>query len=301
MSRLGFGIDGGGTRSRLCVFDLETGKELVRLTGGTTNIYSAPPQTVFANIEALLKAGGYPLEQFEKGCLGSAGLSRPNEQKLYGDFFDRLLPNCATYLRNDGEILLVGALESMEGYSLISGTGSLALARAADGTTARAGGLGYMLGDEGSALWIAWEGIKRSIRSAERRDLPTGLLPLFIKHFSLKGADDFVALMHHRFQKSEIAAAAQIVLDHAQTDPLAADIAGQAVNELFLLLESVVGQMPLTNPRAALSGGVIENNLWIQSHLLARLKEAWPQMEFVLGPGDALKGACLLARSIAQE
>lgn len=64
------------------------------------------------------------------------------------------------YLCNDGETLLVGALESTEGYCLIAGTGSLALARDREGRTARAGGLGYMLGDEGSALWIAWQAIR---------------------------------------------------------------------------------------------------------------------------------------------
>lgn len=46
------------------------------------------------------------------------------------------------YLCNDGETLLVGALESTEGYCLIAGTGSLALARDREGRTARAGGLG---------------------------------------------------------------------------------------------------------------------------------------------------------------
>lgn len=298
MSKLGFGIDGGGTRSRLCVFDLETGAELGRFMGGSTNMYSVGAEAAFANIEALLRSTGFVLTDFQKGCLGSAGLSRPNEQKLYSEFFFRLLPQCQMYLCNDGEILLVGGLESLEGYSLIGGTGSFALARAADGATARAGGLGYMLGDEGSALWIAWEGIKRSLRSMEGRDLDTCLLPLMVEHFKLENSTDFVGLMHQRFQKAEIAAAARIVLEHTETDPLAKDIAEKAVEELAWLVRSVVKQMPLKQKRVALSGGVIENNEFIRKGLIKVLQREYPDMNFVMGPGDAVMGACMLARSI---
>lgn len=298
MRMLGFGIDGGGTRSRLCVFDLETGAELNRFMGGSTNMYSVGVEAAFSNLRDLLCSSGYPLESFRKGCLGSAGLSRPDENRRCSDFFTDLLPQCRMYLCNDGEILLVGALESLEGYSLIGGTGSFALARAADGSSARAGGLGYMLGDEGSALWIAWEGIKRSLRSMEGRDMQTCLLPLLTEHFGLKAPQEFVALMHQRFQKAEIAAAARIVLDHADTDPLARDIGEKAADELCRLVRSVVEQKPLAQKRLALSGGVIENNAWIRRSLMDRLQNLYPDMEFVLGPGDAVKGACMLARTL---
>lgn len=300
MSRLGFGIDGGGTRSRLCVFQWETGRELGRFTGGSTNQYSVGPQAALANIEALLRSAGIPLESLAGGCLGSAGLSRPGERKLYGDFFQKLLPGCPVYLCNDGEILLVGGLQSPQGYSLIGGTGSLALGRSADGRLVRAGGLGYMLGDEGSALWIGWQAINRSLRSREGRDLETGLLPLLAAHFHLARPEDFVAMMHQRFDKATIASAARLVLERADTDPLAGDIAAQAVKELTLLLGSVLRRLPLENPRAALSGGVIENSPWIQRRLLQSLKDAFPRLQTVLGAGDAVKGACLLARASAQ-
>jgi N-acetylglucosamine kinase-like BadF-type ATPase len=44
------------------------------------------------------------------------------------------------------------------GVLIISGTGSIAYARDSDGCARRAGGLGPLLGDEGSAFWIgrAW-------------------------------------------------------------------------------------------------------------------------------------------------
>ena len=130
MCEIGFGIDGGGTRSRLCLFRLEDGREIGRFTGGSTNMYSVGQDEAMRNIEQLLRSSGISLERLKAGCLGSAGLSRPAEKEAFSAFFRLLLPQCSMYLCNDGETLLVGALEATEGYCLIAGTGSLALARA---------------------------------------------------------------------------------------------------------------------------------------------------------------------------
>ena len=227
MCEIGFGIDGGGTRSRLCLFSLEDGRELGRFAGGSTNMYSVGRDAAMQNIVSLLRSSGVSLERLKAGCLGSAGLSRPAEKEVFSDFFRRLLPQCRIYLCNDGETLLVGALKSTEGYCLIAGTGSLALARDHEGRTARAGGLGYMLGDEGSALWIAWQAIGRAMRSREGRDLETTLLADLVKHFSLSCPEDFVEMLHHRFEKAVVATAAGLVLDRVEDDPLAVFHAGR--------------------------------------------------------------------------
>ena len=99
-------------------------------------MYSVGQDEAMRNIEQLLRSSGVPLEKLKAGCLGSAGLSRPAEKEAFSCFFRRLLPQCSMYLCNDGETLLVGALEATEGYCLIAGTGSLALARDREGRTA---------------------------------------------------------------------------------------------------------------------------------------------------------------------
>ena|ERR1019366_5643383 len=52
-----------------------------------------------------------------------------------------------------------------EGIIVICGTGSIAYGRRADGSFARAGGLGPEKGDEGSGYWIGKEWLKRSERT----------------------------------------------------------------------------------------------------------------------------------------
>ncbi|MBQ8081752.1 MAG: hypothetical protein IJ240_07620 [Clostridia bacterium] len=294
-----FGIDGGGTRSRLRIFDRQTGRVLAERLGASTNIYGVGEEQAKENIRALLLSAGLPLENLRTGCLGSAGLSRAGEKAMFEAFFAELLPACRMYLCNDAETLLVGALEDTEGYCLICGTGSIALARSQDGNTARAGGLGYMLGDEGSALWIGWQGVQRALRSRENRDLPTALLPALLGVFGLSTPEDFVAYMHRDFQKAKIAAAAQTVLEYAENgDELALAIEEQAVRELMALAQSVLWQLPLTRRRMALAGGVLENNQPFRERLIDSLADAAPGLELHLSKGDALSGACRLAEEL---
>jgi glucosamine kinase len=55
---------------------------------------------------------------------------------------------------SDVEAARDGALGAAPGILLLAGTGSIALGRDGRGRLARAGGLGPLLGDEGSAFWI---------------------------------------------------------------------------------------------------------------------------------------------------
>ncbi len=299
---VGFGIDGGGTHSRMSVFDLQTGEELARVMGKSTNRYSVTKEEVENHIAELFDKAGFPREAYGCGCLGSAGLSRAEDIGFFQKLFERVLKDCPVYLCNDGETLLVGSLQSTQGYSLIGGTGSLAIGRMTDGRVVRAGGMGYMLGDEGSALWISWQAIKRSLRSMEGRDLPTGMLPKLQAHFSLSAPSDFVDMMHRRFQKSIIATASKLVLMEAEAgDPLAVDIGQQAVKELCLLVQSVSEQLPMDGGRVALSGGLIENSEWLRVRLLDRIKSTLPHIDPVVTTGDALKGACMLSKTMNQH
>lgn len=296
MGNLGFGIDGGGTHARLQVFDLQTGSTLCRVTGNSTNIYSIPIKTVFDNIRELFRMAGFSASEFACGCLGSAGLSRPSEIGLFREFFAEYLPGCPVYLCNDGEVLLTGKLQSPSGYCLIAGTGSLALGRGKDGSVVRSGGLGYMLGDEGSALWISWCAIRRSLRSLEGRDIETKMLPSLMSFFKISDPTDFIALLHHHFDKASIAAAAPIVLNMIEEDPLALDIAENTADELVSLVKSVRKQMPDANHILAISGGVLKNNEWIKNRFIDKMVRVDPSVKIISQGGEAVDGACLLAK-----
>ena len=62
---------------------------------------------------------------------------------------------------NDALIALVAAVGHAPGIVIIAGTGSIAYGRNARDEAARAGGWGYVLGDEGSGYWIGRHALPR--------------------------------------------------------------------------------------------------------------------------------------------
>jgi len=298
-----FGIDGGGSVSRLRIIERATPLEpLITVHGKSTNIFSVGREVAAENLSTLLQQGcsqlGIDPLQLVSGCMGSAGLGRKNEQLFFQEVFSRLLPHTSMQLCNDGEILLVGGVKKLEGYCLIAGTGSFALGRSRDGEKVRAGGHGYMLGDEGSAWWIADQAVRRTIRSHEGRDLETSMEASLLQYFELTELDGFVELFHHKYEKPKVARSAPIVTEFAlRKDPLALDIITKAVDELVALLRSLYKRLPLIEPDLVLSGGVLENDPLIRPMVLSRLEHQIPQITVVTDTGSALDGACILAAS----
>jgi N-acetylglucosamine kinase-like BadF-type ATPase len=295
-----FGIDGGGTHSRLALID-QNRKILARAEAGSTNIYSVTQDEVCANLESLLndglRAAGLKKEDLGAGCLGSAGLGREKDRVLVREFFRSILGETPVKLCGDGEILLCGGLDSLEGYCLIAGTGSVALGRTAGGELVRAGGLGYMLGDEGAAAWIGKTAIARSLRSDEGRDLPTAMMGEILKAAGLEQSADLIRFVHHDADKAKVAALAPVVTEAGRRgDALALDILSAGAAELTLLVKSVVERSPaIRNKALVLAGGVIEHDEIVSEKLKKSLAEAFPFLRVTKPSGSALDGACLLA------
>jgi N-acetylglucosamine kinase-like BadF-type ATPase len=82
----------------------------------------------------------------------------------------RRLRGLATHVEviSDAEAALLGALGARAGLLLLAGTGSIVLGRDDRGRLARAGGLGPLIGDEGSAFWLGREWLRQSPEDAAR-------------------------------------------------------------------------------------------------------------------------------------
>ena len=302
-----FGIDGGGTLSRIAIVD-SNGKVLARSEAGSTNIYSVTKEEVFRNLSLLLdsalKSAGLEKKDLTAGCIGSAGLARENEKKIFRGFFGELLgPEFPVKLCNDGEILLCGGLNNLEGYCLIAGTGSIALGRSRAGKMVRAGGHGYMLGDEGSAAWIGRSAIARILRSLENRDYPTDMLSAILEAAGLSQNGDLIQYVHHDADKAKIAALAPLVTAAArEEDPLAIDILQEGARELALLVKSVIEQSPWIKRRVlVLAGGVMEHDEILTDKLKEILTKEQPDLAVSVPLGNGLEGACMIAVSLGEN
>lgn len=312
-----FGIDGGGTSSLLRAESL-AGATLYEGGSGSTNINSNRLDSVLGTLVTLLGdafASGLSPQSCRAGFAGSAGVDSESGRRTMLDTLDQAFRQAAASsgsldalamhpvlgAGNDAEPALVGALADTEGYLLIAGTGSIAYARAESGASARAGGWGHLLGDEGSAFWIAFQGMARGLRSSEGRDTPTAVLEAALEYFGLPDPQALIPLVYARFDKARIASfAPRVTALAAAGDPLASAIMEQAATELAALVVSVhqrLGSL-VRRSRLALCGGLLEKNVELSAAVAERIEQAVPGITMVKPAGDAQEGACRLARSL---
>lgn len=302
-----FGLDGGGTSSRLRIESL-SGELLFKAEGSGTNYYAKPREEITATLRGLFEkayASGLEPEDCAAGHGGNAGVDRPVDRAAFAELLRGASGlACPLSVGNDAETALVGALGDSEGLLLVAGTGSIAYGRSRDGTCVRSGGWGHLLGDEGSAYWIASEAISRSMRSAEGRDLPTRLLEEALAFFKAAAMADFVPLFHRDFDKAKIAAFARKVSEARDGgDELALAIFDGAAAELSLLVASAYARIAqsLERRRLAMTGGLLEGDEKLRAAVSERVRAAIPGIEIVPRADDAAAGACFLARANAPE
>lgn len=301
------GIDGGGTNARVRVESAD-GRELYRGRGAGTNPNAGGFDRAVAAIRGLV-LGALDLAGLDAGScaaayLGGAGVDRPAEREAMTAVLAGLLPGARVDAGNDAEAALAGALRSPEGYLLIAGTGSIALARSRDDGRCRAGGWGHWLGDEGSAFWLAFEGLKAGIRAHEGRAPATALGEAALEFFGLSGYEGLVGLVYAGFDKAAIARFAVAVEEaRALGDPVAVALFDEAACELAALASSVYLRFGgrIAERRIALYGGLMDNNIYLRTALVSRLRACRPELEPVAPVGSAEEGACILARSLIES
>ena len=149
------GIDGGGTKTTCAVGD-ET-RRLAATTAGPSNIVRVGEMQTRESLHRVVRqacaAAGITPDQVSCTCVGGSGAARPELAAIVHAILAELLSSPIKVV-GDMEIALEAAFGDGPGVIVIAGTGSIAYGRDDNGKTARAGGWGFEIGDEGSAHWI---------------------------------------------------------------------------------------------------------------------------------------------------
>ena len=170
------------------------GRVLGRGSAGPCNHVSAGEarakflRTIGECVSAAREAAGIAGNvRFRAACFGMSGGPRDKEALL------REVVDADQWLvTHDGLIALSGALAGDDGIVAIGGTGSLIFARQGS-RTMRAGGWGYVFGDEGGAFWIVREALRAALRYEEGWAGETMLYPLLLE---ATGAASMNAVLH---------------------------------------------------------------------------------------------------------
>ena len=165
---------------------------------------------------------------------------------------------------NDMVCSWAGSLGCEDGISVIAGTGSLAYGEFA-GRQARCGGWGELIGDEGSAYWIAREGMNLFSRMSDGRAARGPLHALVRKRLGIGNDLDLCAHIYgvHANRRNAFAQFARLVDEASQAgDAAAGAIFARGVKELIDCVAAV--RRGLSTPEDAVvavshSGGVFDN------------------------------------------
>jgi N-acetylglucosamine kinase-like BadF-type ATPase len=143
------------------------GSSIIRL--GEENTRAA---LIHAVQRACTKAGADP-HKITRTCMGVAGAS------VYADKLKSILGEIVSGEINvvgDNIIALHAAFGSGPGVIVISGTGSICFGRNDKGATARAGGWGFAISDEGSGHWIGRRACAEVVRAVFESEEPCPVL-----------------------------------------------------------------------------------------------------------------------------
>jgi len=302
------GIDGGGTKTTALLADGE-GRILGRGFAGSSNYHTiglaAAGEALLEGIRAAFAEAGEALRPVAAACLGLAGVDRPEDRELIRAWAREARVAEEVLVVNDGAIVLAAGTPDNWGVAVISGTGSIAWGRNPDGATARAGGWGHLLGDEGSGYAIALEALRAVARAADGRAPATALSEAILSRLGLPSPAALIGYVYRRpLLPAEIAALAPLV-DRAagEGDEVAAGILRRAGEELALAAATVAERLGLGRPRLplALAGGVLRRSALVREELLAALEGRGWQAEPASVVDEPARGAVRLALAATTE
>jgi N-acetylglucosamine kinase-like BadF-type ATPase len=298
--RLYVGVDGGGSKTQVFVLDLDNLRG-ISCVGEASNPNSVGWDTASATVEHLIVRC---LEEIESSIqdikaisLCMAGVDRPEQIHALRDRILALFPCVKLEITNDALAVLTAGIGGESGTVLIAGTGSIAVGESTNGSMARAGGYGYLIGDEGSGFAIGRAGIMAAIQSTEGRGEKTALAERAIEFFQLHQTADLIAKVYGSSHPVGTVAsfAREVVACAKASDTVARRIIADAVDHYILLIQSVHQQLnyEISN-KVVLSGGLFTNT----DVLPNALQERMPNWQFITPKTSAALGAALRALAL---
>ncbi|NLI20644.1 MAG: ATPase [Clostridiales bacterium] len=293
------GWDGGGTKTGVVCLD-EGGHLLGSARFGPLNPNGAPPGEVCATIRDAL-AFVRRFGACEALVVSLAGISHREAGALVGRVLAENGYHNALRLVGDQEAAFEGAVGDT-GAVLIAGTGSICHGRNRAGETARCGGYGYLVDDEGSGYAIGRDIVSAALRARDGRTPPTKLDGLLARTPGWADLSDIMRNLYDPgFEKATIAALAPLLAD-AAGDWAADAIVAKAARELTLLAVTVIDRLGVATERVALTGGVLTGLRPVRRAVEAALTARYPALLGFEPLADAASGAARMAyRMIGKE
>jgi N-acetylglucosamine kinase-like BadF-type ATPase len=294
------GIDGGGSKTRCLIGD----KASVLGAGSAAgcNVLRvgeacARNSLTGAIHEACVQAGISP-RQIARTCAGIAGAADDGVASLVQRLLIEVIGGAIEVI-GDMEIALESAFADGIGVVVIAGTGSIAYGRNGHGDTARAGGWGRMVSDEGSGHWIGVEAIRQALQAHDRGH-DDDLLEKLLSALQVETVNDLAARVNAQ-PAPDFASLFPVVEDAAEAgSQIAASVLEHAGNELAELVYAVIGRIFTATTQiqvpVASHGGIFASGRKVKQSFEHRLGSRCPQAKCVDVAVNPVLGALQRAR-----
>ena len=200
----------------------------------------------------------------------------------------------------DFELVLAAGTPDDVGIGLIAGTGSLVFGRNAKGETARAGGWGYLLGDNGSGFAIGREAVRALLKRADEGTRGGPFDRRLLQHFQASTPPDVVSAVYAATDpRAALAEVAPLVLQLAEEkDDTSHRIVAGAAHDLAELVVTVARRLGMGRGRLQLAGtgGVLLGSRTLRDKLQDALHHNDIETEFNLVPTPVAGAAALALR-----
>jgi N-acetylglucosamine kinase-like BadF-type ATPase len=241
--RMFLGVDGGGTKTALCLLD-EEGRIAAQAEAPGCYYYSGGMDLVGRvlqeGVDEVCQQAGITPAGIDHAFFGLPGYGEVSDDVPALDAAPGGALGHSRYAcGNDTVCGWAGSLGGADGINVVSGTGSITYGER-DGRGVRVGGWGEVFGDEGSAYWISVRGLGAYSQMSDGR-IPVGPLYGMLKEqLDLENDLDLVGLVLDRWKggRSEIAGLSRTIVAAASAgDGHAARIVTEAAGELAQMVD----------------------------------------------------------------
>ncbi|MDX8535678.1 BadF/BadG/BcrA/BcrD ATPase family protein [Mesorhizobium sp. VK25A] len=202
---------------------------------------------------------------------------------------------------NDAE-LMVPAAGYDDGIGVVAGTGSIAVARTADGKMLAAGGWGWILGDEGSAAALVREAAKAIRRTLDRGQEGDPLIAMLMREIGTDDQTKLGILLNETRGAAAWGRYANAVFDAANAgSPLASRVIKEGGEGLAALVQLLIERGANASLVVA-GGGVIAEQPMLMDAFVEAMASLSPASRVILLREPPVIGAvALAARLVADE
>jgi glucosamine kinase len=292
------GVDGGGTKTT-CVVGNEDSLLATATTGGSNVVRLGEEQARKSLHEAIhraCEAARIELSAVQRISVGMAGAGRPQIGDVVRRMVAEIFPG-NVLIAGDMVIALEAAFGEGPGIVAISGTGSIAYGRNSTGRTARAGGWGFAISDEGSAHWIGRSAVV-AVMKAHDEGSGSSLFKVISQAWDLTTLGDLVRAANATPAPNFAELFAPILAAAEAGDLSARTVLTQAGAELAGLAKTVISRIFEETPdvRVAMSGGVFRNSALVRQVFYNSLRSEYPSTAVASTVVEPVKGALEIAR-----